>query len=182
MEINCQEQDSESLSTGVFEIPGEPAIVINGVPNVPPCDGTLVLCDTANATSGKGSQRDTGFGRWLEGREVRKQFGEQIYPGTVTKFDKESGWYRVVYEDGDFEDLDWNELEAVLLPLDITIPVKALALKIIKKSQKPVGRPRKTLARSTTHQPKNVGRKRRAGQAPEGVPLLMIESADCRVT
>ena len=42
----------------------------------------------------------------------------RYYSGTVMEFDKQSGWYRVLYEDGDSEDLDWQELEEVLLPLN----------------------------------------------------------------
>ncbi|KAJ8766386.1 hypothetical protein K2173_022445 [Erythroxylum novogranatense] len=74
-----------------------------------------------------------GYGEWFEGRRVRKLFGFENYLGNVTQFDKESGWFRVVYEDGDFEDLDWRELQEVFLPLDITVPLKSLAQKIIKK-------------------------------------------------
>ncbi|GAV65003.1 hypothetical protein CFOL_v3_08518 [Cephalotus follicularis] len=129
------EQESESLTTGVFELKGEPAIVINGVPDISPSSDTVVL---TNTTSDADSLRRTGCGEWLEGREVRKLFGEQYYSGTVIQFDKETGWYRVVYEDGDFEDLNWHELEDVLLPLDISIPLKTLAQKIIRKSQKPI--------------------------------------------
>ena len=35
------------------------------------------------------------------------------------------GWYRWVYEDVDFEDLEWNELEEVLRPLDIIVPLQS---------------------------------------------------------
>ncbi|KAK9289504.1 hypothetical protein L1049_007659 [Liquidambar formosana] len=160
---------------GVYELSGEPAIVINGVPNVPPSDGTLVLCETA---SGAESHRNTGFGAWLEGREVRKLFGEQFYSGTVTKFDKESGWYRVVYEDGDFEDLDWDELKQVLLPLDITIPLKTLALKIIKKSQKPIYKSGKYVARSGNRRAKNVGSKGKTIEAVEGHSLMKFDGVE----
>ncbi|KDP29044.1 hypothetical protein JCGZ_16433 [Jatropha curcas] len=143
MENTIKGPVSESLETGVFELPGEPAIVINGVPDISPSDGSLIPSSTASdAEQQRNTSLDaeflgnTNFGEWLEGREVQKLFGDQYFTGAVTQFDKETGWYRVVYEDGDFEDLEWHELEAVLVPLDITVPLKSLALKVIKKSQK----------------------------------------------
>lgn len=139
MDNTSKELELESLPTGVFELPGEPAIVINGVPDVSPSDATPVLSSTCVITSQNADVfRDSSFGEWLEGREVRKLFGESYFSGTVSLFDKETGWYRVVYEDGDSEELDWKELQEVLLPLDITVPLKSLAQKIIKKSQKTV--------------------------------------------
>lgn len=143
----CEKDDCESLPTGVFELPGEPAVVINGVPDIPASDGNVVSNLSSldgNSRSGKLSYtmtdtekpRNTGFGEWLEGREVQKLFGERYYSGTVTEYDQETGWYRVVYEDGDFEDLEWHELQEVLQPLDITLPLKSLALKMIRKNQK----------------------------------------------
>lgn len=148
MKNTCKEMESESSLTRVFELPGEPAVVINGVPEMPSVDNAIVL---SNSASDAGSPGDAGFGEWLEGREVQKLFGEQYYSGTVTQFDKENGWYRVVYEDGDFEDLDWHELEGVLLPLDISIPLKTLAMKIVKKNQKPVQKCGRTKAQSRKH-------------------------------
>ncbi|KAF8396695.1 hypothetical protein HHK36_018322 [Tetracentron sinense] len=159
----CKEQESETSPTGVFELSGEPAIVINGVPNVPPSDNIPIHGDSLSDTK---SMRDTGFGKWLEGREVRKLFGDQFYSGKVMKFDKETGWYRVVYEDGDFEDLEWHELEEVLQPLDITVPLKTIALKIIKKYEKSVSKSGRNVARSRNHRGKDVSSK---GNTIEGI-------------
>ncbi|KAJ0987714.1 hypothetical protein J5N97_006070 [Dioscorea zingiberensis] len=116
---------SGSMPAAVYAVIGEPAIVINGVPNV------------SSVTSGKthfDAQRDMEseidplFGGWLVGRKVRKLFGNQYYSGDVVKYDAEFNWYRVVYEDGDCEDLEWHELEEILAPLDISIPLTTLAL------------------------------------------------------
>ncbi|CAB67637.1 putative protein [Arabidopsis thaliana] len=108
-------QEAQSHPPGIFEIPGEPAVVINGVPDEPQTD--CMIAKDEPISSGT-----VGSGEWLEGREVRKFFLGRYYSGTVTKFDKQSGWYRVEYEDGDSEDLDWSELEEVLLPLDAPYP------------------------------------------------------------
>uniref|UniRef100_A0A803NCV9 Uncharacterized protein n=1 Tax=Chenopodium quinoa TaxID=63459 RepID=A0A803NCV9_CHEQI len=102
----------ESLSAGIYELPGEPAVVINGVPNLTAEDGNI----------------NQGI---LTTVRLNKSASD-----VMTEFDKETGWYRVVYEDGDFEDLEWHELQEVLQPLDITMPLKSLALKIIHKNQK----------------------------------------------
>ncbi|KAF5196758.1 Dirigent protein [Thalictrum thalictroides] len=125
-------QSGDLMEKKVYDIPGEPAIVIDGVPPNPNpnpnmdhhhLDPEVVVASKAD------SQVCPGFGNWMEGRAVRKLFGEQFYTGTVTKFDSKTGWYRVVYEDGDFEDLEWHELEEIIVPLDITVPLKTLALK-----------------------------------------------------
>ncbi|KAI3721532.1 hypothetical protein L2E82_32548 [Cichorium intybus] len=134
MEMTVKEDKQDSPMSGIYEIPGEPALVINGVP--PVCssvNGSLIPCDIGSDIDSKTNE---SFGDWLEGRKVQKLFGGIYYNGKVTKFDKESGWYRVVYEDGDFEDLEWHELQEVLQPLDITIPLKTLASKVNKKRQK----------------------------------------------
>lgn len=154
MDITRKEEESESLPTVVFELPGEPAIVINGVPPLPPINNALLPCDIIGDAN---SNSKTGFGEWLKGREVRKLFGEQFYKGKVTEYDKEASWYKVVYEDGDFEDLEWHELQEILVPLDVTMPLKALALKIIKNRQKPSHRSGKMVSKSRNLQARQTG-------------------------
>ncbi|KAF6150568.1 hypothetical protein GIB67_030369 [Kingdonia uniflora] len=128
--MSCYKPDREATMGNVFEIPGEPAIVINGVPDMTPSDNFHTQPDPAI------SKPELGFGEWVEGRKVRKLFEEQLYSGKVTNFDKKSGWYKVVYEDGDSEDLEWHELKGILIPLDINVPLKSLALKILKKNER----------------------------------------------
>lgn len=144
MENHCKEEKSESLVTGVFELPGEPAVVINGVPPAVNNGDNSTLRETVNDIE---SQKETIFGEWLVGRKVQKLFEQKLYNGKVTKFEKESGWYRIHYDDGDFEDLEWHELKELLLPLDITVPLKTLASKVIKKSEK--------LAQKSVPKPRN---------------------------
>ncbi|KAG8362796.1 hypothetical protein BUALT_Bualt09G0068300 [Buddleja alternifolia] len=141
---NTNNDDLLELSpTGVYEIPGEPAIVINGLPPLSVTDENVM----PRAVSDAQSQKLADFGEWLVGREVQKLFGEQVFNGKVIQYDKEMGWYRVVYEDGDFEDLEWHELAEVLVPLDINIPLKTLAMKIIKR-QKSVQKSAKSKVRT----------------------------------
>ncbi|ONK77005.1 uncharacterized protein A4U43_C02F2130 [Asparagus officinalis] len=125
----------------VYEVIGEPAIVINGVPDVTP-GSTACIMDTTTALE---SDDDPCFGDWLEGRKVQKVFGDQYYFGKVERYDSDMKWYRVVYEDGDFEDLEWHELEELLLPLDISVPITTFASeKVFPNSQIKMGRKRKT--------------------------------------
>lgn len=56
----------------------------------------------------------------------------------MAKYDSESNWYNAIYGDRDQED-EWRELEEVLLPLDITVPLKTL---VMNKCKPKVGRPR----------------------------------------
>ncbi|KAJ0771520.1 hypothetical protein HanPI659440_Chr07g0270031 [Helianthus annuus] len=96
------------------------------------------------------------FGGLFEGREVQKTFGRKFFNGKVTEFDKETGWYRVVYEDGDFEDLEWHELQEVLIPLDVTIPLKTLVSKVIKKKQKDDKKSRRSVTKPKIRQHKRL--------------------------
>ncbi|XP_031490306.1 uncharacterized protein LOC116257569 [Nymphaea colorata] len=128
MEHTLNDKKPEASSDGAFQIPGEPAVVINGVPNLnaaPDCPAR------SDVRSDAESNADHGLGEWLEGREVKKLFGEKYYSGKVTYFDRETNWYRVVYEDDDFEDMEWHELQEVLVPVDIAIPLDELSLKFL---------------------------------------------------
>ncbi|XP_055809224.1 dirigent protein 17-like [Solanum dulcamara] len=136
MDFSCKESDKEeSLVPGVFEIPGEPAVVINGLPPVSSSADTIFSCPIITDAE---SHKNASFSQWFVGREVRKFFGDQYYYGKVIEFDGEVGWFRVKYEDGDIEDLEWHELEQVLRPLDITIPLKTVATKVNKIKQRSI--------------------------------------------
>ena len=128
--VSIKEEAPQPLPLEIFEIPGEPAVVINGVPDEPQTD-SMIAKDEPKPSSAA----TVGCGEWLEGREVRKFFLGQYYSGTVTKFDKGTGWYMVEYEDGDSEELDWSELEEVLLPMDVTVPLRSISLWILKNRQ-----------------------------------------------
>ncbi|CAN6472501.1 unnamed protein product [Victoria cruziana] len=141
MEHVLNEKKPESSLDGVSQIPGEPAVVINGVPNLNAAPDCPPRPDV-NRNEAE-SDADNGLGEWLEGREVKKLFGEKYYSGKVTYFDRETNWYRVVYEDDDFEDLEWHELREVLVPLDIAIPLNELSLKFLNHKS-PVARSAKT--------------------------------------
>ncbi|KAH0652473.1 hypothetical protein KY289_030151 [Solanum tuberosum] len=133
MDFSGKENDvEESLPPGVFDIPGEPAVVINGLPPISSNANTFLPCPVVTDAE---SHKNIDFGQLFEGREVRKLFGDKYYNGKVTKFDEETGWFRVKYEDGDDEDLELHELEEVLQPLDINIPLEEVVTKIIKKKQ-----------------------------------------------
>ncbi|WCJ34611.1 Disease resistance-responsive (dirigent-like protein) family protein [Euphorbia peplus] len=132
--------ESEFSPAEVFKLPGEPAIVINGVPAINQSGSSNVLTNSGTyeepqrKTSNDAEVvRKANFGKWLEGREIRKEFRGEYYTGIVSQFDAETGWYKVMYEDGNFEDFEWGDLEDVLVPLDITVPLKTLAMNIIKK-------------------------------------------------
>lgn len=150
MEKVCNGQESES--TNVFEVIGEPAIIINGVPNLTLGCMALIHVDVISDAE---ADSDPGFGEWLEGRKIEKMFGDHLYSGKVVKYDSETKWYRVVYEDGDSEDLEWHELEEVLLPLDISIPLITLASQRCK-SERSVSESRLSIVRTNKSRTKGV--------------------------
>lgn len=84
-----QEENTDSLSTRVFKIPGEPAEVIIGLPPVSLTDGTLFV---NKKVTDRESEKNESFVDWLVRREVRKNFREQLYKGKVMAFDEESSW------------------------------------------------------------------------------------------
>ncbi|XP_045799095.1 dirigent protein 17-like isoform X2 [Trifolium pratense] len=135
--INDKEikQESNPSATGVYEIPGEPAVVINGVPEIVTGSGNGSGTDPSiDALNIHETRENMGLGEWFVGRDVQKSFMGRYYSGKVTMYDKQNGWYHVVYEDGDNEDLDWPELKEVLRPLDVKIDLKTLAQKVIRKN------------------------------------------------
>lgn len=155
----------QHLVPAVTKITGEPAILVIGVP-ISSYSGNdvdqiskenLKLRPKLESASESESESESAsepefdpcFGEWLMGRKVRKLFGDAYYSGKVVRYDAEANWYRVEYEDGDMEDLYWHELEKVLVPLDISIPLKDLALqhlywgKPISRPGRKRGRPRK---------------------------------------
>ncbi|KAH0655103.1 hypothetical protein KY290_030905 [Solanum tuberosum] len=98
MDFSGKENDVEGcLPPGVFEILGEPAVVINRLPLISSNADTFLPSPVVTDTE---LHKIVGFGQWFEGREGVK------------------------YEDGDDEDLEWHELEEVLQPLDINIPLE----------------------------------------------------------
>ncbi|XP_029120649.2 uncharacterized protein [Elaeis guineensis] len=155
--------DPEPNSAVISEVIGEPAIVINGIPPVSLVATTSTHLDTTNDAR---SNDDPYFGEWLEGRKVLKLFGDRYYSGEVEKYDSEANWYRVTYEDGDFEDLEWHELEDVLLPLDISIPLKALALRRCK-CDKSICKSGVSIAKTRRGRPKNAGGMKKTLELPD---------------
>ena len=49
------------------------------------------------------------------GRKLKKAFGSAVYGGIVKAYDANTGFFHVVYEDGDEEELEFSELEPLLL-------------------------------------------------------------------
>ncbi|KAL9178964.1 hypothetical protein ACHAXT_011937 [Thalassiosira profunda] len=48
------------------------------------------------------------------GKRVSKDFDGEVYSGTVKKYFPRKGWWNVVYDDGDKEDMEWEDLEAAM--------------------------------------------------------------------
>lgn len=149
MDEKGKQQESNASASVFYDLPGEPAVVINGTPDIIPIDSTI---PPHNASSAAGMRGPSGLGELLEGRDVQKWFMGRYYSGNVIEFDKETGWYRVFYEDGDSEDLDWQELGEVLAPLAVTVQLKAMAQRIVRKSMKSVHKSGKSVARSQNPQ------------------------------
>ncbi|KAJ7527100.1 hypothetical protein O6H91_16G036900 [Diphasiastrum complanatum] len=119
--------ESSLSSVSVSAIEGEPAIVINGAPPPSMCfafdcsldltntDGDSKSADATTVKDVKGAGSRHMVGETLKGQKVKKRFGRKSYMGEVTAYDPETRWYHVLYEDDDEEDLEWVELEEILL-------------------------------------------------------------------
>jgi len=145
-------EGSNSSAARVYDFPGEPAIVIDGVPEIVSGSSSSAVPSSSNALSIVEPHRSLGLGEWFVGRDVQKLFMGRYYSGKVTEYDKESGWYHVEYEDGDSEDLDWPELKEVLSPLEVGISLKTLAQRVVRNSKKSIPKPGKSGARSQNPQ------------------------------
>ncbi|MCO5573825.1 hypothetical protein L7F22_027600 [Adiantum nelumboides] len=94
------------------------------------------------------------------GRKVMKKFGSKNYKGEVLDYDSENQWFKVVYEDGDQEDLELVEVKEILFVEDkfSDIPMEKRKQPLAKEgtrkrarkqksksqgSEKPRGRPKK---------------------------------------
>ena len=53
---------------------------------------------------------------------MKKQFNYRLYTGTVTAYDEELKWYKVMYDDGDKEEMNLKELRTHLTELPPTSP------------------------------------------------------------
>jgi hypothetical protein len=51
----------------------------------------------------------------LVGRTVEKEFDGETFSGRVTSFEPAVEWYRVVYSDGDEEEVDIDVLKGILV-------------------------------------------------------------------
>jgi hypothetical protein len=50
------------------------------------------------------------------GRAVKKAWGADMYDGKVMSYDPKKKWFKIVYCDSDWEELNFNQLEHVLVP------------------------------------------------------------------
>ncbi|TMW95401.1 hypothetical protein EJD97_008944 [Solanum chilense] len=108
MDFPFNDDSEESLLPGVFEILGEPAVVINGLPPVSSSNDTFSPLPT------------------------------------VTDASKES-LNTVKYENGNVEELEWDELDQVLQPLNLIIPLATIVPESIRRKRRPTrnqGNPR----------------------------------------
>ena len=92
---------------------GKP-MVRKEVPTSPPVQ------DEADSTTHKKSK--PRIGKELIGAKVKKQFNYRFYTGTVTEFDEEHKWYKVMYEDGDKEEMNLKEIRKHLTELPPSSP------------------------------------------------------------
>lgn len=53
----------------------------------------------------------------FKGRKVSKRFNKKKFLGEVIGYDPETRWFKVLYEDGDDEELEKEELDCILLPV-----------------------------------------------------------------
>ena len=92
---------------------GKP-MVRKEVPTSPPVQ------DEADSTTHKKSK--PRIGKELIGAKVKKQFNYRFYTGTVTEFDEEHKWYKVMYDDGDKEEMNLKEIRKHLTELPPSSP------------------------------------------------------------
>ncbi|GBG86683.1 hypothetical protein CBR_g41746 [Chara braunii] len=90
---------------------------------------------TADAEEG-----EFGGGQKLIGRKTSKKFGRRTFVGEVMSFDEEHKWYKVIYEDGDEEELEWLELKPTLQSVgqgsSLMAPTSSIEMPLGKRKRK----------------------------------------------
>ncbi|KAH0752117.1 hypothetical protein KY285_005265 [Solanum tuberosum] len=153
MDLPFNDNKEEFLVPGVFDIPGEPAVVINGLP--PVSSSVDTFSPLATVTDAAEESLDSVIGPWFEGREVRKLFGNKYYYGEITEFDGEVGRFKVKYENGNVEELEWNELDQVFQPLNLNIPLATISTESIRRKQRSIQKSGKSEGGTTNEGIKN---------------------------
>ncbi|KAI4331730.1 hypothetical protein MLD38_029885 [Melastoma candidum] len=138
-----EEQEQQPIGRGldqsesdprIIKIPREPAVVMNEIPT----SGTYPYPSPSLPESMKEweAPRFGQFGEWMEGREVRKVYQGRYQEGMVGKYEPKTGWYRVVYREGQWEDVEWEELEGIVNPIDVSVSLRSLASRVARRGQK----------------------------------------------
>ncbi|KAG0626122.1 hypothetical protein M758_2G103800 [Ceratodon purpureus] len=143
-----------STATEVVAAPGEPAIVVTDT-----TAATVTMIHDGNYGNGntatepkeddKAPAVNHGDGATLVGRLVVKKFKRTKYAGEVVAYDPECKWYKVKYDDDDEEELEFKELEPLLVEADeaeavraANIPKKRTVPETDSDSKSPAKRPR----------------------------------------
>lgn len=114
----------------------------------------------------------------IKGRQVLKKFGRKSYQGDVVDYDSENKWFKVVYEDGDEEDLEFVEVKEILLPLGSSPKTSSAK----KKRPHPEGgsdeqeRNPKKRKDEKIETPKNKGRASRKGKGASSGKKRYVQS------
>lgn len=106
------------VSTRRSSVPSAINLEAVSVSNVDVSNSIPGFHDIVKSDSLESSQKDTpvqGGGIALIGRKTKKDFGGQVYEGEVIDYDYKAKYYKVKYEDGDEEELEWTELNPTLV-------------------------------------------------------------------
>ncbi|KAH9305156.1 hypothetical protein KI387_009560, partial [Taxus chinensis] len=123
---------SASSANNVEAVSGLNADIVNSTP---------IFHDNVKSESHESSDKNIpaqGGGICIIGRKTKKDFGGQFYEGEVIDFDYKAKYYKVKYEDGDEEELEWSELEPTLVPSD----QKPLSFKNMLRARNMAARPK----------------------------------------
>ena len=100
VETNEMKEDNEEKEAEDVKITDDPVIGIQG----------------DSRPQRKAAPQDVNNPNNFIGRRVRKKFGETFYIGNITGFDKP--YFQILYEDGDEEELNLNQVKRFLIHED----------------------------------------------------------------
>ncbi|MCO5613529.1 hypothetical protein L7F22_067806 [Adiantum nelumboides] len=159
----------ESTEVTALGAAGElPAEVDNGLPDAPTSDGVEVkvpdatnaaeIIDTAQKSElgGGGLEVTDEEISAIKGQKVVKKFGRKNFDGEVVDFDPETKWFKIVYEDGDDEDLELLEVKEILASAKKKRP--RAEGDADGSSQKTAKKPKKTGSDSTAKKSRSVSK------------------------
>ncbi|KAI5082104.1 hypothetical protein GOP47_0001847 [Adiantum capillus-veneris] len=129
IEASCFHIENDFCKNMVSSVEGETVLIVESLGVLPTTKLENTLSGaTGGASEGDGQRMEAGMkvnlesmleaGKDLVGMKVKKKFGNEFFEGKVVEYEPDLNWYKVMYEDGDEEELDLKEVRKLVSEVD----------------------------------------------------------------